>query len=117
MMTTTPVQFVAGSSDDIVIPLTDGDGADITDFTGWSAKVQLRYAPDHATVLHEWSSADGEITFADSAAVLAAPPVATSLAWPFRYVWFDLRVTDNTNAPSRPYRGPLEVIPAYTKDS
>jgi hypothetical protein len=108
-----PIEFRAGSSDEIVIPLTGDGGAAIVDFTGWTAKAQLMFAPG-AAVLSEWDTADGTIRLEDSSAVLEAPPEATSLAWTFRFAWFDLRTVDPDDKPSRPYRGGFEVVPAFT---
>lgn len=107
------VQFRAGSSDEVVIPLTDEDGAAITDLSGWTASAQLMFAPGEV-VLHEWSTTDGDLRLESSSAVLEPPDEAVSLAWPFRFAWFDLRLVDPDGKPFRPHRGGFEVVPGYT---
>jgi hypothetical protein len=110
------VTFAAGSADDIVIPLTDGNGAAITSFSGWTGKAQVRFFPDLlAAVLYEWNTTNGTLVLGDSAATLKAPLPATSLAWTWRYAWLDLRLVDSASKPSVPYRGPILINPAYTR--
>lgn len=108
-----PIQFRAGSSDEITIPLTDGDGGAISDWSGWSAKAQLMLESG-GEVLHEWDTADASIVLSGGGAVLKPPAESVSLAWTFRYAWLDLRTVDPDSKPSRPYQGGFEVIPAYT---
>lgn len=112
----------AGSSEGIVVTLSDRDGADIADFTGWRGLAQARYAAlATSPVLYEWDSADGNMTFvagADSHAVLHMPAPAVSLAWTWRLAQFDLSLRDGNGDPAGlPVRGIIRVTPGVTRFS
>ena len=124
--TTQPVEFVAGSADDLIIPLFTGTGEDATpiptaDLDGYTARCQVRYSPDHPDVLAEWStSGPNVITFENSAAVLnVSPAMATaSLLWTWTLGLFDLELTSPADAgsvPNRPIRGIIRVIRPITR--
>lgn len=105
-----------------MVTLSDRDGADIADFTGWRGVAQVRYAPSATSpVLYEWDSADGNITFVagtDSHAVLEMPPPAVSLAWTWRLGYFDLSLVDGNGDPAGlPVRGIIRVTPGVTRFS
>lgn len=114
------IEVHAGSSEDIVVTLTDRDGNDIPDFTGWRAVAQVRYAPSAASaVLYEWDSEDGTIELisgADSHALLKMPSPEVSLAWPFRLAYMDMPLRDGNGDPAGlPVRAILRVVPGVTR--
>lgn len=113
------VEFVQGSAEDIVIPLFDGAGNPV-DLAGWTARVQVRYSPDHPTVLAEWSTDANTLVLADSAArlVVDAAMATASLAWSWRLGVWDLAMVAPVglgSRPNRPQRGIMRLVPATTR--
>lgn len=121
---TEPIEFVAGSAEDIIIPLFTGTGDDaapVGDLTGYTAKAQVRYHPDHPQVLAEWST-DGpnliELVDAEARLRVSAAMAAASLNWTWRLGWIDLALTSPTavgGVPSRPIRAIMRVIQPITR--
>lgn len=113
------VEFIAGSAEDIVIPLTDDLNAPIASLAGWSGRVQVRYAPGSPLVLVQWDTADATMVLANSAArlVVSASLAETSLSWTWRLAWFDLRLVappGQGSLPNRPKRGIIRVVPGIS---
>lgn len=95
------------------------DGVPVTDFTGWSAKAQVRSSADSDTVLWEWSTnpgtGQGTATLSDSAVTLSHHGEDSS-PWAWRSGVYDVRVTDNQGREAFVYEGRVMVIPAVTRD-
>jgi hypothetical protein len=122
------VELVAGSADDVVVPLFGGTAADPgadapADLTGWTGRLEVRYAPFHPLLLAAWSTApaagEGLLRFEDSSAVLvmSVEMAAASLTWPWRLALFDLALrapAGQDRRPARPIRGIMRVIPPIT---
>jgi hypothetical protein len=116
------VEFIQGSAEDIIIELTDAEGAPIADLSGWTAKVQVRHAPTASSpVLVEWSTGGANgITLDDSAVrlVVDADLADASLAWTWRLGVWDLAMVAPAglgSRPNRPQRGIMRVVPATTR--
>lgn len=116
------VEFIQGSAEDIVIPLFDADGNPVPALDGWSARVQVRYAPDVSSpVLVEWSTGGANgIVLADSAArlVVSAQLATDSLTWDWRLGVWDLSMVAPPglgSRPNRPQRGIMRLVPATTR--
>jgi hypothetical protein len=111
------IEFVAGSADDVVIPLFDANGAPI-DIAGWSARLEVRYAPGHPTLLAYWATdyPAAALRLENSAAVLVVNRdlAEASLAWPWRLAQYDLALRAPNGRPARPHRGIARVIPGIT---
>jgi hypothetical protein len=124
MLAPQAVEFVAGSSDDLLIDLFTGEGDDaipIPDLGGYTARCQVRYDPDHPDVLAEWStSGPNLILLDDSIARLKVSPAmaAASLLWSWTLARFDLLLTSPAAAggvPNRPIRGIIRVVRPITR--
>jgi hypothetical protein len=116
------VEFIAGSAEDLVVPLLDDADAPIPDFTGWSARCQVRYAPNATSpVLVEWATgAANPIVLAGSEARLKvnAALALASLSWTWRLAWWDLVLTSPAGLgalPNRPIRGLMRVVQGVTR--
>jgi hypothetical protein len=116
------VEFVQGSAEDVIIELTDADGAAIPSLDGWTAKVQVRHAPTaSAPVLVEWSTGGANnIILGDSSArlVVDADLADASLGWTWRLGVWDLAMVAPAglgSRPNRPHRGIIRVVPATTR--
>ena len=112
------IEFVAGSADDIVIPLFDATGETI-DIAGWTGRLEIRYAPGHPQLLAHWAT-DYEaalMRLESSAAVLVVDEglAAVSLAWAWRLAQYDLALRAPNGRPARPHRGIARVIPGITE--
>lgn len=117
-MRTAEVEFVAGSAEDVVVPLRDDDDAPV-DLAGWAGRCEVRYASGHPLLLASWSSTEGSLRFEGSNAVLVvdAALAAASLLWTWRLAMFDLALrapSDQDSRPGRPLRGVMRVIPPIT---
>lgn len=113
----TEVDVSAGSSADIVIPLTDDEGGPISSLAGWKARAHLRVDPV-GPLIYEWSTEAETPTLVleDSSAKLKMPGIQVTDTWAIRLAWFDLELTDPEDVPSRPIRTALRVTPAITHD-
>lgn len=81
-----------GKTSRIRVPnVRDADENLITDFTGYSARAQVRERVESATVLHEWASPT-DITFEGSDVVLAVS-AATSASWAWTLGRYDVELT------------------------
>ena len=116
------VEFIQGSAEDVIIELTDANGAPIADLSGWTAKVQVRHAPSSSSaVLVEWSSGGAnDIVLADSSVrlVVDAELADASLDWTWRLGVWDLAMVAPAglgSRPNRPQRGIIRVVPATTR--
>lgn len=111
------IEFVAGSADDIVIPLFDANGATI-DIAGWTGRLEIRYAPKHPQLLAHWDTDDAAVLMRleSSSAVLVvnAALAEASLAWTWRLAQYDLALRAPNGRPARPHRGIARVIPGIT---
>lgn len=120
MLSGVEVELIAGSAEDIVIPLTDDNDAIIPDLAGWTGTCQVRYAPGHATVLAQWSTLDGSLVLAGSAArlVISAARAEQALSWTWRLAQFDLVLTAppaQDSLPNRPIRGVIRLVQGITR--
>lgn len=127
MSRTIDVTIVKGTGDKVHIPLFDAAGVAITDFTGWTAKAQVRsfrgvVIDDPLTVdvnesnlLHTWDTAIGTASaeFADKGLYLKWS-VAETVAWSWRRGVFDVRVVKPGEAAARPVVGFVWVRPQTT---
>lgn len=114
------VELIQGSAEDVVITLTDADGNPVAALDGWSARCQVRYSPDHPTVLAEWSTANGSLVLGNSEArlVVSADMATASLAWTWRLGVWDLAMVAPSglgSRPNRPQRGIMRLVPAVTR--
>ena len=109
------IEFVAGSADDIVIPLFDATGAGV-DVAGWAGRLEIRYASGHPLLLAAWATADATMRLENSSAVLVvdAALAGASLLWEWRLAWYDLALRAPNGRPARPHRGIARVIPPIT---
>lgn len=109
------IEFVAGSADDIVIPLFDANGTDV-EVAGWAGRLEIRYASGHPLLLAAWATVDNTMRLENSAAVLVvdATLAAASLLWEWRLAWYDLALRAPNGRPARPHRGIARVIPPIT---
>lgn len=90
------------------------DGTPVADFSGWSAHAQARPTIDSPTVLHEWSSASGNIVF--------SPPYVTllvfdyeSTAWDWVDAVYDIELTDPGSRVARIAEGDIWVSRETTR--
>jgi hypothetical protein len=116
------IEFIQGSAEDILIPLSDADGNPVAALDGWGARCQVRYAPfPESPVLLEWAKGTAnDIVLADSAArlVVNAALATASLAWTWRLAMWDLVLTAPAglgSRPNRPQRGIIRLVPAVTR--
>lgn len=109
------IQFIAGSADDIVIPLFDANGAPV-DLAGWAGRLEIRYASGHPLLLAAWGTVDASMRLENSSAVLVISTALAeaSLLWEWRLAWYDLALRANNGRPARPHRGIARVIPPIT---
>jgi hypothetical protein len=120
MLKDVEVEIYAGSAEDVIIPLTDGDDAPIADLSGWTGSCQVRYSATHPAVLAEWSTANASLVLADSSArlVVSKEMAEAALSWPWRLGRFDLRLVapeEQGSLPNRPIRGIIRVVPGITR--
>jgi hypothetical protein len=109
------IEFVAGSADDIVIPLFDANGTPV-DVAGWAGRLEIRYASGHPLLLAAWATVDNTMRLENSAAVLVlnTARAEASLLWEWRLAWYDLALRAPNGRPARPHRGIARVIPPIT---
>lgn len=76
----TPIdwEIIKGESFTITVPVLDATNAPVT-VDGWTAKAQVRRSEDEV-VLHEWSTAQSNITVSGTSVQLAVIATATA-AW------------------------------------
>lgn len=124
MLAGEPVEFIAGSAEDLLVDLFTGEGdaaVPVGDLTGYTARCQVRYTPDHPDVLAEWSTAGPNlIVLGDSIARLkvSAAMAAASILWTWSLAQFDLLLTSPPGAgsvPNRPIRGIIRVVHPITR--
>lgn len=109
------IELVAGSADDVVIPLADANGAPI-ELAGWAGRLEIRYASGHPVLLAAWATVDNTMRLEASSAVLVinAALAEASLLWDWRLAWYDLALRAPNGRPARPHRGIARVIPPIT---
>lgn len=111
------IEIIAGSADDIVIPLFDANNAPV-DVAGWQGRLEVRYSSGHPTLLAYWATGDtvAPMRLEESSAVLVvnAALATASLLWPWRLAWYDLALRAPNGRPARPHRGIARVIPPIT---
>jgi hypothetical protein len=118
-ISTGEIEFVAGSADDVIIPLYDANG-DPVDLLGWTGRVEIRYATGHPVLLAAWATVpgpgEGTLRLEESGArlVITAELAAVTLLWPWRLAWYDLALRTPQGRPARPHRGIARVIPPIT---
>jgi len=88
-------------------PITQ-DGLPVN-FTGWSARGQVRATAESEIVLHEWI---GEL--ADSTLTISHDP-ADSAAWEWRTGVYDIELTDPDGRVARIAEGRVMIIPEVTR--
>lgn len=104
-----------GTTTEIRIPdVKDSAGVLITNWAGFSVKAQVRERPESTTVLHEWTSAGGTVTFSGSAVVLSVP-AATSAAWSWTHGRYDVELTDPSSRVARLAEGHITVSKEVTR--
>jgi hypothetical protein len=99
-------------------PISLPSGDPVTDFTGWTAKAQVRETPEATEVLFEWilgGAADkGTITLTGSAVELSHTG-DDSDDWLWRLGRYDVKVTNAAGQEAFTARGRVMVIPAVTR--
>jgi hypothetical protein len=95
----------------LVWTLADVDGASVN-LDGYSAVAQVRTKPHATTVLHEWSTPEGNAVLAESAVTLK---VDDSETWAWRSGVYDLHITDPSGRTEVIARGKITLIPAVTR--
>lgn len=111
-MTRTAFTIPQGTSWGIAWPiLQNGEPANIA---GWTVKAQIRASAASPAVLHEWSSAAGTATAADSTVTLLLDP-ATSAAWTWTHAVFDVELLSPAGAVHRIAEGVVYVSPEVTR--
>jgi hypothetical protein len=97
------------------VPVLDADGnGDPAVLTGTTTKAQIRTHAASSTVLYEWSSANGNVSFNVNNIVLTIPAVDSAL-WTFRSGVWALELSDNTGATTRLVDGLVIVHPEITR--
>jgi len=95
-------------------PVTSGGRP--LDLSGWTVRAQVRERIDAGDVLHEWSTAAGNASTADSRVTLTAT-AATSRAWPWLAGVFDVLLIDPTGRVARIVEGTVRVSRGVTRDN
>jgi hypothetical protein len=91
--------------------LTDAEGQPVN-LDGYSARAQVRTKPHAGTVLHEWSTQDGNAALAESSITLK---VADSETWDWRGGVYDIHLTDPMGQTEVVVRGTVAIMPAVTR--
>lgn len=111
-MTRTVLTIPQGTSWGIAWPiLQNGEPAPIA---GWTVKAQIRASISSPVVLHEWSTAAGTATAADSVVTLLVAPAASS-AWNWTRGVFDVELLSPAGAVHRIAEGVVYVSPEVTR--
>lgn len=94
-------------------PVVNPDGSP-ADLTGWSAKGQWRASADSPVILHEWSSAAGNLELAGQYATLKVSANDSAL-WPADWKGpYDIVLTDTGGGRHLLARGTCSVVPLVT---
>jgi hypothetical protein len=93
--------------------VTNPDGS-AADLTGWSAKGQWRPGSEAKVILHEWSTAIGNLELAGQYATLKVA-AGTSADWPADWAGpYDIVLTDPGGGRHLLDRGTVSVVPLVT---
>lgn len=104
-----------GETRKISIPVFDTDGnGNPALLAGVVAKGQVRSHASSPTVLYEWSTANGNVTY-DSNNVVLTVPAAESTLWSFRTGQWSLELSDNSGATTRLVEGMVIVHPEVVR--
>jgi hypothetical protein len=106
-----------GSQFAVYWPSLTVDGVAL-DATGWTARAQVRADAKSATLLHEWTTANGGLTFSvvDALTRLTLTVDADdSSAWEWRLGSYDVEIVDPNGAPIRLTQGTIQVDPEVTR--
>lgn len=102
-----------GTTQGFLWPIVDTSGNPV-DVTGWTARSQVRAIPTAETVLHEWSSAEGNVELGPTGVILHVSPAA-SLAWTWTRGVYNVLLTDTTGNVYEIAQGTVTVDPSITR--
>jgi hypothetical protein len=110
------LHITQGETFQLTVPVLPDDPNNPAGLAGLTARAQVRADPASTVVLHEWSTAAGNITLTDSAVILTLT-AATSSSWLWRRGVYDLELTDPaTGGAVRLVEGWVFVRPETTRN-
>lgn len=105
-------EFVRGDSFQVIVPVLDAAGQPVT-VDGWTAAAQVRRG-ERDFLLHEWSTAAGNLTMSGTAAVLDVDGSVTA-GWAWSDALISIVVIDSEARPHVIARGTLAMLPNPTR--
>lgn len=105
-------EIIKGETFDLHVPVLDATGAPVA-VGGWTAKSQVRRS-DVEGVLHEWSTAQANITVSGTEVVLAVVGAVTA-TWAFTDAQVSVVVTDLGGKPHTVAVGTIHALPQITQ--
>lgn len=94
----------------------DADGGP-ADFTGWSARLQIRDGGQLLATLRNTGTRDGDITFDETGTVLASLPHTFTVGMsPTTSAVFDLELINGAGVVTRPVQGRVRIEGEVTTD-
>lgn len=108
----TLVEIAQGTDTTIKCANVKVNGVLVSDFTGWTARAQIRAYKTSLLILHEWDVVDIDLTAPD---ILLRITAAQSDAWTFYHGYFDVEVVHPTLGVHRVGMGPVRVDPQTTR--
>jgi hypothetical protein len=114
------VDVRAGQAFELTVPVLDDAGVAVEAAELVSARAQVRETPASADVLYEFSTDTGGATVTDTGSVLlsatAEQTAEWSISWPVTGAWWDLEVTDSSDAPHQlTAPSKVRVLPRITR--
>ena len=104
-----------GATFNPVLTWKDQAGTPI-DLTGYTARMQIRATVDSSTVIHELSTANGELTLGGTAGTITfGIPAATTAGFTFDEAVYDLELTDASGVVTRLLKGNVYLSPEVTR--
>lgn len=82
--------------------------------SGWTVRSQVRARPDADTVLHEWSTSNGNASV-DSGVVKLTVMPAVSSAWSWWFGYYDVEIISPTGVVLRVASGRVSVSAEVTR--
>lgn len=105
------LRIYAGDDRPITWPVTDRDGH-AANLEGYTARAQVRSAPESTFVLHEWSTTNGRAEIVGSSVTLH---VDDSEGWSWTRGVYDLHLIDASNRHEVIAWGRVTVLPGVTR--
>jgi len=102
-----------GTSWEAQWPVQNEDGS-VADLTGWTPRAQARTRVSSREVLHEWTSALGNINIVDNIVSMTVLPI-TSSTWDWREAVFDVELYHTDGRVVRISQGEIKVDPEVTR--